>query len=158
MGEDPRVVLRGSLVIAVETNILVYAHRAEMAEHPAARSAIAHLAEGPSPWAIPWSCLHEFIGVVTHPRVFSPPSTIEEAITQIEFWFGSPSLVILTESGQHWSSLKGLLKAAEIRGPRVHDARIAAVCLGNGVSELLTADRDFLRFPSLRVRNPLVQD
>jgi toxin-antitoxin system PIN domain toxin len=144
-------------MIAVETNILVYAHRGEMSEHGAARLVVTRLAEGSSPWAIPWPCLHEFLGVVTHPRVFTPPSGIDAAIQQVEYWLGSPSLVLLSESDAHWSVLRGIVKSAEIRGPRVHDARIAAICLGHGVRELLTADRDFSRFPALRVRNPLVQ-
>ena len=114
------------------------------------------LAEGRAAWAIPWPCLHEFLAIVTHPRIYDPPSTIEEALDQIDAWMESPGLVILGEAHDHWSILRDQLAGARVCGPMVHDARIAAICIGHGVHELLTADRDFGRFSSLAVRNPLV--
>ena len=68
----------------------------------------------------------------------------------------SPTLLLLTESGSHWGTLVPLLTSARIRGPMVHDARIAALCLQHGVRELWTADRDFSRFRDITVRNPLI--
>jgi predicted nucleic acid-binding protein len=68
----------------------------------------------------------------------------------------SPSLVLLTEAPTHWSTLRSQLQAGRITGPRVHDARVAALCLSHGVSELWSADRDFGRFSALNVRNPLL--
>jgi predicted nucleic acid-binding protein len=94
--------------------------------------------------------------VATHPRVYNPPSTRDEAFTQIEAWMQSPSLVLLGETGAYWSTLRGLVTAGQVVGPRIHDARIAALCLTHGVTELWSADRDFSRFPGLRVRNPLI--
>jgi predicted nucleic acid-binding protein len=114
------------------------------------------LAEGKTAWAIPWPCLHEFYGVTTNPRGYSPPSTPEEAIHQINLWLGSPTLHLLAETPAHWPTLRELIAKANLQGAMVHDARIAALCLAHGVRELLSADRDFNRFPSLRVRNPLV--
>ncbi len=114
------------------------------------------LAEGRAAWAIPWPCIHEFLAVVTHPRVFDPPSAIKEAVDQIEAWMASPSLVVLAEPHDHWAILRRQLQEGRVRGPMVHDGRIAAICLGHGVEELLTADRDFSRFPTVTVRNPLV--
>ena len=113
-------------------------------------------AEGREAWAIPWPCLHEFFSIVTHPRIYSPPSTPSEAIAQIEIWLESPSLVMLGESDRHWPELRGVIVAGHIVGPRIHDARIAAICLQHGVRELWTADRDFSRFPSVRASNPLI--
>jgi hypothetical protein len=143
-------------LIAVDTNILVYAHRRDSVWHRPAAACVRDAAEGAAPWAIPWPCLHEFFAVVTRPRVFSPPSTIAEAVHQIEGWMASPNLMVLAETADHWTTLKGLLGPGRIVGGAVHDARIAALCLQHGVSELLTADRDFSRFPALRTRNPLV--
>jgi predicted nucleic acid-binding protein len=71
-------------------------------------------------------------------------------------WLESPSLVLLSETGEHWDRLKPLLEAGRIAGPQVHDARVAALCLQHGVQELWSADRDFGRFPDLAVVNPLV--
>ena len=141
---------------AVDTNVLVHAHRRDSRWHARAAECVRCLAEGRAAWAIPWPCLHEFLAIVTHLRIFDPPSTLEEALNQIDAWMESPGLVILGEPRDHWSLLRGQLLAAQVRGPMVHDARIAAICIGHGVHELLTADRDFGRFLSLPTRNPLV--
>ena len=142
-------------MIAVETNLLVYAHREDSAWHGEAYETIARLAESASPWAIPWPCIYEFLAVVTHPRIFSPPTPLARAIDQVDAWFESPSLHLLSEQPGGWESLRSLLVASKTSGPAVHDARIAALCLHHGVRELWTADRDFSRFRDLLVRNPL---
>ena len=143
-------------MIAVDTNILVYAHREDAEWHEAASSRVAGLAEGRSAWAIPWPCVHEFIAVVTHPRIFAPPTPLGAALDQVDAWLESPTLVLLCESDGHWPALRDLLRRGRIVGPKVHDARIAALCMQHGVSELWSVDRDFGRFPHLSVVNPLV--
>jgi toxin-antitoxin system PIN domain toxin len=143
-------------VIGVDTNILVYAHRADSAFHARAAATISELAEGRAPWALPWPCLHEFFSVVTHPRIYDPASTTVEAIDQIDAWLESPSAVPISEGETYWPTLRGLLADGKIAGPVAHDARVAALCLACGVRELWTADRDFSRFPRLRTTNPLI--
>jgi len=143
-------------MIALDTNLLVYAHRADSPFHAAAAARVAELAEGSAAWAIAWPCLHEFYGIATHPRVYSPPSTPDQALRQIDIWLESPTLHLLSESPDHWPRLRALIAEARLQGPMVHDARIAALCLSHGVRELWSADRDFSRFPNLRVRNPLI--
>ncbi len=144
-------------MIAVDTNVLVHAHRQDAPFHEAARDILATVASGPAMWAIPWPCLHEFLAVVTHVRIFRTPTPLAAACDQVEAWLESPTVMLLSEDRQaHWPALRPLLVAGKIAGPRVHDARVAALCLAHGVSELLTADRDFSRFPTLAVRNPLV--
>jgi len=144
-------------LIAVDTNILVYAHRADSPFHQAAEACIASLAEGAAGWAIPWPCLHEFLAIVTHPRIYTPPTPAPKALDQVDAWLESPSLRLLAEAEEHWPVLRGLVGRAKIVGPKVHDARIAALCRGHGVRELWSADRDFSRFPELRVVNPLIE-
>jgi uncharacterized protein len=143
-------------VIGVDTNLLVYAHRADADCHARAAAAIKTLAEGAAAWAIPWPCLHEFLSIVTHPRIFRTPTPLAAALEQTTAWLESPSLVLLAETDGYFATLRDLVTSAQIIGPRVHDARIAALCLHHAVSELWTADRDFSMFPALRVRNPLV--
>jgi len=109
-----------------------------------------------TPWAIPWPCVHEFLGVVTRVGIFDPPTALDAAIAEVEGWRGSPSLRLLGEASGHWARLTGLMTAGSVVGAKVHDAEIAAICLEHGVTELWSADRDFSRFPSLRTRNPLV--
>lgn len=143
-------------MIAIDTNILVYAHREDSPFHQVAFDRIESLANSKAAWAIAWPCLHEFFSIVTHPRIFDPPSSIEIAVDQIEAWLECPGLHLIGETRNHWPILRTLLIAAKIAGPRVHDARIAAICEQHGIAELWTADRDFSAFPNLRTRNPCV--
>jgi toxin-antitoxin system PIN domain toxin len=143
-------------VIAVDTNVLVYAHREESEWHERAAAAVAGLAESAREWAIPWPCLHEFLAIATHPRIFRTPTPLELAVGQIEAWLESPSLVLLSENDQYADSFREVVAASRVTGARIHDARIAALCLSHGVRELWTADRDFSMFGQLKLRNPLV--
>lgn len=142
-------------MIAIDTNLLVYAHRSDSPFHSAASDILRGLAEGRPRWAIAWPSVHEFYAIVTHPRVYRPPSTQAQAVAQIRAWLSSPSVVCLAESEGYLETLVGLVERGKISGPMVHDARIAALCLVHGVSELWSADRDFGRFSDLTVRNPL---
>jgi predicted nucleic acid-binding protein len=74
----------------------------------------------------------------------------------VDAWLQSPSALLLSESGDHWSTLRAMLERGRLAGGQIHDARVAALCLQHGVTELWTADRDFSRFPALRTRNPLL--
>lgn len=143
-------------MIAVDTNLLVYAHREDSPFNAQAAECIAGLAEDRATWAIPWPCLHEFFAIVTHPRIYSPPTPPELALGQIDAWLESPTLMVLAETEVHWSELRALVSGGRISGPQVHDARIAALCLQHGVQSLWSADRDFSRFPKLSVTNPLI--
>lgn len=143
-------------MIAVDTNILVYAHRADSPFHEAAAACIVSLAEGRTAWAIPWPCLHEFLAIVTHPRIYAPPTPLATALDQVDAWLESPALRLLAEADDHWPVLHTLIGRAQVTGPKVHDARIAALCQEHGVRELWSADRDFTRFPNITVVNPLV--
>ena len=143
-------------MIAVDTNLLVYAHRQDSAWHEPAAAQLRRLSEGPGSWAIPWPCLHELYSIVTHPRIYDPPTPRDRALDQIDAWLESPTLVLLGETIDHWARLRALLERGRVEGPKVHDARIAALCLAHGIHELWTADRDFSRFRDLRTKNPLV--
>ena len=143
-------------MIAVDTNLLVYAHREDSTWHRAALSHLTALAEGRAAWAIPWPCVHEFLAIVTHPRIYAPPTPTARAVDQVDAWLASPSVVLLAEAGGYWQGLRDLLAAGKITGPLVHDARIAALCQQHGVHELWSADRDFSRVRGIKVRNPLV--
>jgi toxin-antitoxin system PIN domain toxin len=142
-------------LIAVDTNILVYAHRRDSEWHAPAERVVRPLAEGAAPWAIPWPCLHEFLAIVTHPSIYDPPTPLGRALDQVDAWLEAPSLVLLAEHEGYWARMRELLVSARVSGARVHDARVAALCLVHGVHELWTADRDFGRFAELVARNPL---
>ena len=97
-------------MIALDTNLLVYAHREDSPWHDGAIRCVAALAEGRAAWAIPWLCVHEFLAVVTHPRIYLPPTPLELALDQVAAWIEVPTLVLLGETD-------GLLgRASEIGG------------------------------------------
>jgi len=134
-------------VIAVDTNVLVYAHRAELPRHQAARRKLVELAEGPSRWALPVFCLGEFLRLVTHPKLFDPPFSATEACTAVENLTRSPSLAVLSPGPLYRQLLFEAIREANAVGNLVFDAQIVALCREAGVSSLLTEDRDFDRFP-----------
>jgi toxin-antitoxin system PIN domain toxin len=143
-------------MIAIDTNILVYAHRPHLEAHARCRAAIEDLVRSGTRFALPWPCLHEFISVVTNARVFSPPTSATEAVAFLNDFAALSNCQFVGETTRHLGILGELMETPGVTGPRVHDARIAAICLSHGVSELWTADRDFSYFPRLRTRNPVV--
>ncbi len=131
--------------------MLIAAHRAEHADHTRARTAVAKLAEGTDPWGIPVFCLGEFIRVVTHERVFVPPTGSADACTAVERWLESPTCQVLVPGARYVGLLAEAIRESGATGNLVFDAQIVAVCREAGVRSLLTADRDFARFPGFRV-------
>lgn len=142
-------------MIAFDTNILVYAHRKDSTFHDRADACVRKYSEGAAIWAIPWPCVHEFLAVVTNPRIFQAPTPLASAIAQVEAWRESPRLRFLAEEDGYWRVLADLLRSSRVQAGKIHDARVAALALYHGASELLSADRDFSRMGPLVVRNPL---
>ena len=138
-------------MIAVDTNILVYAHRREMAQHEAANAALVGLAEGREPWGVPLWVVTEFLRVVTHPRIFNPPSPMADAQVVVEALLDSPTALLLLPGARHRPLLADTVAEGAATGNLVLDAAIVAVCREHGVSRLLTNDLDFRRFPSIEV-------
>ena len=143
-------------MIAVDTNVLVYSHRLESPFHQRAQEVIEGLRIGSVSWAIPWPCIHEFIAIVTHPKIFKVPTPLEASFACIDAWVAGGNLQLIAESEGYLEKLRNLATVAKVQGPRIYDARIAALCLHHGISELWTADRDFSPFQQLKTHNPLV--
>jgi toxin-antitoxin system PIN domain toxin len=141
-------------VIAVDTNVLVYAHREEMPEHRKALASLRRLAESDVPWGIPVFCLGEFLRVVTHPRLLDPPSSLDQALGTLDALLEAPGLRLLSPREKFPAFLSEAMREADARGNLAFDAQIAAVCREHGVDRLLTYDRDFKRFPRLEVVQP----
>jgi len=139
-------------VIAVDTNILIYAHRGETELHEAAASRLVDLSEGAERWALPVFCVTEFLRVVTHPRVFDPASTVAQATAFIEGIASAPSCELLRPGAEFLEILIDTARRAETRGNLMFDAQIAALCREHGIDTVLTNDRDFDRFDPLRAR------
>jgi len=137
-------------VIAVDTNILVYADREESPFHNTALRAVRQLAEGDEAWAIPIFCVGEFLRVVSHDRLFDPPTPASDAVESMASLLASPSARLLVPGDRYLSLLRSLIAESKVQGNLVFDAQIAAVCLEHGATTLLTEDRDFARFRSLK--------
>ncbi len=144
-------------MIAVDSNVLIYAHREESEFHCAAKEVVGGLRQGAAPWAIPWPCVHEFLAIVTHASIYKPPTPLKTAIDAIDALAAGGNLHFLSESDGYFEKLRHIAISAQLKGPKLHDARIAALCLHHGVRELWTADRDFSLFPQVKIRNPLVK-
>ena len=137
---------------SVDSHILVNAYAADSPWHDASAALMDSLAASGAPWALAWPCIQEFFGTVTRRSRFPHAPAPVAALDQIEAWLSSPSLILLSESRNHWATLSRLLRDRDITGPMVHDAKIAAICLDHGVDEFVTFDRDFSKFPELKVR------
>jgi toxin-antitoxin system PIN domain toxin len=139
-------------MITVDTNILVYAHRAETRLHRAAAALLKSLADGNEPWVLLWPCLYEFLRVVTHPRIFDPPTPLRLALDTVGKLLGCPTAVVLAETTRHNALLPAVLGAAGTTGNHVFDGHIAALMREHAIDEIVTTDRDFHRFKGIRVR------
>lgn len=142
-------------MIAVDASLLVYAHREDSRHHEAARKALTSLATRTATWAVPWPAVHEFLSAVTHPRLFVPPTPEAQALSAVAALARADNVTFIGETPHHLEIMNDLMTESGVRGPQVNDARIAAICLGNGIRELWTADRDFSWFPQLHTHNPL---
>jgi predicted nucleic acid-binding protein len=96
------------------------------------------------------------MAIATNPRIYDPPTATAVALEYVDALLQSPSIVTLAETDLHWTTFAPLMAAGRIAGGRVHDARVAAICIQHGVRELWSADRDFSRFPGFAVVNPLI--
>lgn len=143
-------------MIAVDTNVLVYAHREDAVHHRLAADALTRAVGARGGCAIPWPCVHEFLAIVTHSRIYSPPTPIGPALETARTLLNDERVHVIGEGREHFDVLDRLVSEANITGARIHDARVAAICLAHGVDALWSADRDFSWFPELRVVNPLV--
>jgi uncharacterized protein len=141
-------------MIALDTNFLVYAHRSDNNFHAIARTGIQRLIDDGLPWGVPVACVHEFLAVVTNPRIFKEPTPPVQAFDQIEALLAQPGARLLAPTDKHLHVLRRLALHANAIGAQMHDARIAALCLENGATQLWSADRDFSAFPQLHVRGP----
>ena len=142
-------------MIAVDTNLIVYAHRPEMPFHKRARQVLTDAVAVSEPVCVPWPCAHEFLAVVSNPRIFRDPTPIPVGLDAVRRLLDSLSGGFLAEGEGYLAALERIARPALLQGAIVHDARVAALCLFHGVRVLWSADRDFSRFPDLTVVNPL---
>ncbi len=138
----------------VDVNVLVYAHRRDSPNHRAYLDWLTETASSEQAFGLADLVLSGFLRVVTHPRVFSPPSRLEDALRFVAELRGQPNAVSVAPGPRHWGIFVDLCRKAGARGNLVPDAYLAALAIESG-SEWITSDRDYARFPGLRFRHPV---
>jgi toxin-antitoxin system PIN domain toxin len=140
-------------MILIDVNILVYAYNTSSEFHERAREWLDNILTGREPVRLAWTTIMAFLRITTHPNIFPAPFETRQALETIDRWLAQPAVEILEPGKAYWSILGGLLQAAQLRGPGVMDAELAALAIEHG-AVLYSADRDFLRFEGLQVKNP----
>ncbi len=140
-------------VILPDVNVLVYAYREDAPRHERYRHWLESVLAGQEAYGLADLVLAGFLRVVTHPRVFSPPSPTANALEFAEVLRSQRNCVPIAPGQRHWDIFTGLCRAAAVRGNLIPDAYLAALAIESG-SEWMTTDRDYSRFPGLRWRDP----
>ncbi len=140
-------------MVLPDVNVLVYAFRRDAPEHGRYLTWLENLVNGEQAYALPNIVLSGFLRVVTHPRLFALPSTLESALAFAEQLRETPVCVPVAPGPRHWDIFSGLCRRAQARGNLIPDAYLAALAIETG-SEVVTTDRDFARFTGLRWRHP----
>jgi len=141
-------------MILTDVNVLVYAHREDAPQHPQYRRWLEALIQGDQAYGVADLVLSGFLRVVTHPRVFNPPSPLTAAFAFAQQLRTQPNAVVVAPGARHWEIFAGLCRVAGVKGNLIPDAYLAALAIESG-SEWVTTDRDYSRFPGLRWRLPL---
>jgi uncharacterized protein len=142
-------------MILIDANLLLHAYNASSPQHAQARQWLEQTFVGDDPIRIAWTVLLAFIRISTNPRAFVEPLTARDAVTIVSDWLKQPGVAALEPGDRHWEILSGLLIDAQVQGPLVMDAHLAALAIENGAT-LCSTDQDFRRFPTLKFRNPLI--
>ena len=138
----------------LDVNVLVNAHRRDAPRHGEFVRFVQSLVDGDQPFAIPVVVFSGFLRVVTHPRIFNPPSKFGDALIFVEQLRLQAHCIPVVPGAAHWGIFVDICQKGAARGSLVSDAYIAAMAVEMG-AELVTDDRGFGRWPGLRWRHPI---
>ena len=141
-------------MILPDVNVLIYAHLQDVEDHARYRSWHEGAVGSDTAFGLADIVLSGFLRVVTNPRIFSYPTSIDDALRFADALRGSPNCVPISPGPRHWPIFIRLCREAGAKGNLVPDAFLAALAIESG-SEWITTDRGFSRFPGLRWRHPL---
>ena len=141
-------------MILTDANLLLYAYNKSASQHRIARAWLEAALSLPELFGFSWPTIAAFIRITTNPRAFPHPFSLAEAAAAVSAWLACPMVRLLTPGDRHWQILQDLLVAGQANGPLVMDAHLAALAIEHGAT-LCTTDRDFHRFPDLKLMNPL---
>ena len=138
----------------IDANLLLYAYNPRSEFHAVSRAWLEAMLNGSELTRFTWATLWAFVRISTNPRVFERPLSVREAAKAVDSWIAQPNTGILEPGENHWAILRPLLEKSQASGPLVTDAALAAIAIEHGAT-LFTTDRDFSRFPGLRLANPI---
>lgn len=141
-------------MVLLDVNVLVYAFRPDAPDHEAYVAWLEAVVNNPTAFGLSNLVCSGFIRITTHPKIFKPPTPLEDALEFIEDLRAQPNCVIVQPKERHWHIFTQLCRQAKAKGNLVSDAYHAALAIESG-NEWITEDRDFTRFPDLRWRHPL---
>jgi toxin-antitoxin system PIN domain toxin len=141
-------------MILPDVNVLVNAYREDSPSHEGCKRWLENAVRSGQAFALSELVLSGFLRIVTHPSVFFPPSPLNDALKFVEALRGRPNAVVLSPGQRHWEIFKGLCQESNAKGNLIPDAYLAAMAIEAG-AEWVTMDRDFSRFPGLKIRHPL---
>jgi toxin-antitoxin system PIN domain toxin len=141
-------------MILTDVNVLVYAHRADAPGHSAYQKWLEALINGDQAYGVSALVISGFLRVVTHPRVFNPPSDLASGLAFVNAIRSQPNAVLVAPGPRHWDIFRNLCEATHARGNLIPDAYLAALAIESG-SEWITTDHDYSRFQNLKWRHPL---
>lgn len=142
-------------MILLDANLLLYAYDPSSPHHEAARDWLEDALSGAQHIGLAWMTLLAFVRVSTSRRLLEHPLTITEAAAIVSAWLERPTITVLNPGERHWEILREVMTKGQVHGPLIMDAHLAALAIEHGAT-LASADRDFARFPGLKLLNPLI--
>ena len=140
-------------MILPDVNILVHAFRSDASDHTVCRTWLDDIVNGDARYGTAPQVLSSVIRIVTHPKVFAAPSSLDEVFRFCDILLAQPHCMVIQPGERHWEIFMRLCIEADARGNLVPDAWFAALAIESGC-EWITLDRDYARFPGLRWRIP----
>lgn len=140
-------------MILVDANVVLYAYHPRAEQHKPCRLWVEEAFSGFAPIGLPWLTLWAFLRISTNPRAFEKPLSMKEAQKIIASWIDLPIVQVIEPGERYWEILSRLLVEAQVSGPLVTDAALAALALEHGAS-ICTTDRHFTRFPNVKTLDP----
>ena len=141
-------------MILLDANLLLYAYDSASEHHNRAKRWLEQAFSGNEPVRIAWVTVLAFLRISTNYRAFESPFSIKQATSIVAEWLGHPLFSILDPGERYWEIFRSLLTGNQVSGPLVMDADLATLAIKHG-AVLYTTNRDFARFPNLKMVNPI---
>jgi predicted nucleic acid-binding protein len=140
------------MIVGIDTDFLVQLH---LVEHKNRQKALLLrdriLGQGQR-FALAAQVVTEFIHVVTDPRRFEHPLSMDSALQITSVWWQSPEVVPIYPSAEAMKRFEFLMLEHHIERKRILDTMLAATYLSAGVTQLITGDMaDYKIFSQLQL-------